>query len=166
MHRVLASWFGTGLILGRLRGSDMGSGTVGAAFAFLLGWALMPLGWPTQLTAAVVVSAVSVWSAWPFAHGGRDPGSAPGVAATKEGDPGWVVIDEAAGTLVAMIGLGLPAAVTAWLVFRAADIFKNRFPLVASAEALPGGWGITADDLVAGLYGLGIGWLAQIFLFG
>lgn len=159
MHRLFASWFGTGLILGRVRGSDMGAGTVGAAFAFLLGWALSPIGWIAQTAAALVVTLVSVWAAGPFAKG--DHLSAPGVAATKEGDPGWVVIDEAAGTLVAMIGLGFIPAVVAWFVFRAADIFKNRFPGVAQAERLRGGLGITADDLVAGLYGLAAGWIVQ-----
>lgn len=161
MHRLVASWFGTGLLLGRLRGSDMGSGTVAAAFTFALGWALTPLGWTAQLGAASIVTGASIWAARPFAHGGVDPGSAPGVASTKEGDPGWVVVDEAAGTLIAMIGLGLPAAVFAWLVFRAADIFKSRFPGVAAAERLPGGVGITADDTVAGLYGLAAGWFLQ-----
>lgn len=140
----------------------MGSGTVGAAFAFILGWALSPLGWTVQAATAVAVSAVSVWAAAPFATG--DHLSAPGVTATKEGDPGWVVIDEAAGTLVAMIGLGLVPAVVAWIVFRAADIFKSRFPGVAPAERLGGGLGITADDLVAGLYGLGAGWIVQTLI--
>ena len=164
MRRLIASWFGSGLLLGRLRGSDMGSGTVAAAVTFALGWALTRWGWMAQLAAAVVVTGVSVWAAKPFAHGGVDPGSAPGVAPTKEGDPGWVVVDEAAGTLIAMIGLGLPAAVVAWSVFRAADIFKDRFPGVAAAERLSGGVGITADDAVAGLYGLAAGWLLQALI--
>ena len=43
-------------------------------------------------------------------------------------------------------------AIVAWLVFRAADIFKDFAPGVAEAEArLPGAVGITADALVAGL---------------
>lgn len=162
MHRLIASWFGTGLILGKLRGSDMGSGTVGAAFTFLFGWVLISAGWQAQLAAAVVVTGLSVWSSAPFAEGGSDPGSAPGVAATKEGDPGWVVVDEAAGTLVAMIGLGLPAAIVAFLVFRTADIFKSRFPGVSLAEGFNGGIGITADDIVAGVYGLAAGWGFQL----
>lgn len=150
MHRVLASWFGTGLILGQVRGSDRGSGTVGALFAFpaavLVGewW-----GWQAQLLAAIAVVGLSLWSA------GRFAGS--------EGDAGWIVIDEAAGVFVALIGLSIwPGAVVAWVVFRAADIFKNFFPGVGWAErALPGGVGVTADDVVAGFYGLAAGWLVQ-----
>ena len=164
MRRLIASWFGTGLLLGKLRGSDMGSGTVAAAVTFALGWALTPWGWVAQLAAAIVVTGLSVWTAQPFAHGGVDPGSAPGVAPSKEGDPGWVVVDEAAGTLIAMIGLGLPAAIAGWFVFRAADIFKDRFPGVAAAERLAGGVGITTDDAVAGCYGLAAGWMLQALI--
>lgn len=164
MRRLCASWFGTGLILGRLRGSDMGSGTVAAAFTFAGGLVLMRFGWQTQLVAAVVVTGLSVWAAAPYSDPAREDRSAPGVATTKEGDPGWVVIDEAAGTLVAMIGLTLWPALVGWVVFRVADIFKTRFPGVKAAERPAGGVGITADDLVAGLYGLAAGWIVQSVL--
>lgn len=102
-------------------------------------------GWQTQAFAAVAVAALSLWSARPF-------------STSDDGDPGWVVVDEAAGTFLATIGLGGGPAVVAWLVFRAADIFKSAFPGVASAERLPGAVGVTADDLVAALYGLAAGW--------
>ena len=118
---------------------------MGAALALVLALALAPGGWMVQLAAAVVVTGLSVWAATPFAGDGADPG--------------WVVVDEAAGTLVATVGLGGAAAVVAWAVFRVADIDKRHFPGVAAAETLPGAWGITADDLVAGLYGLAAGWL-------
>jgi phosphatidylglycerophosphatase A len=107
----------------------------------------------------VLVTAASLWSARPFAV--KD-----GQGGHKEGDPGWVVVDEAAGTLVATIGLGIPGALVAWLVFRVADIFKRAFPGVAEAERLPGSLGITADDLVAGVYGLLAGIAADTWLFG
>lgn len=145
MHKVVASWFGAGLILGRLRGSHLGSGTVGAAVAFpmalLIGewW-----GWQAQIVAALVVVGLSLWSASHFV--------------TDEGDAGWICADEAAGTFIAVIGLPLwPWAVVAWVVFRAADIFKEFAPGVAQAENLPGAVGITADDVVAGVYGLVVG---------
>ena len=152
MHRVVASWFGTGLILRRLRGSDMGSGTVGALFALpaalLIGqwW-----GWMAQILAAAVVTLLAVWAARPFV--------------TEEGDAGWICADEAAGAFIAVIGLPVwPAAILAWLVFRAADIFKNLAPGVAQAERMPGAVGVTADDVVAGLYGLAVGHLFAYLL--
>ncbi|HDH03798.1 MAG TPA: phosphatidylglycerophosphatase A, partial [Actinobacteria bacterium] len=120
-------------------------GTVGAALAMVIVFALMPAGWVAQLGAALIVSALSVWSSQQFAD---------------EGDPGWIVIDEAAGAMVATIGLGVLPAFVAFAIFRIADITK-RFPGVAYAERFPGGWGITADDLVAGGWALAAGWLLQ-----
>ena len=151
MHRVVASWFGTGLILGRLRGDPLGSGTIGAFVAFPIALGVGALwGWPGQLAAAVVVVAAALWSARPFVDG--------------EGDAGWIVVDEAAGAFISVIGLAFFPAVVAVLVFRAADIFKNWAPGVAEAESLPGAAGVTADDVVAGLYGLAAGHLIQILL--
>ena len=116
-------------------------GLVALAPAFLLA----RVGWVAQLAAAVVVTVLSVWASHQFA---------------EEGDPGWVVVDEAAGTFVATIGVSVGPALIGFLVFRVADITK-RFPLVRRAEGLPGGWGITADDLVAGAWGLAAAWAAQ-----
>jgi phosphatidylglycerophosphatase A len=86
------------------------------------------------------------------------------ISALKLGDddPGWVVIDEAAGTFLATIGLATPAAIVGWVVFRFADIAKKAFPGVAAAEKVSGG--IMADDLVAGLYGLAAGWAVQLII--
>lgn len=145
MQRLFASWFGTGLILGRLRGSHSGSGTLGGALALAMSLFLHRWGWQAQGVAALVVVVLSLWSARPF-------------STAADGDPGWVVVDEAAGTFVATIGLGGLPAVMGWLVFRAADIFKSAFPGVSQAERLPGAVGVTADDLVAGVYGLAAGW--------
>lgn len=150
VKRLIASWFGAGLIPRRLIDTDAGAGTVGSVAAFLAARLISPLGWQASLGVAIVVSAAAVWASEPFSAGGQDPG--------------WVVADEAAGTFISGIGLDLPAAVVALAAFRLADIFKTRFPGVAPAENLPGGWGITADDLVAGLYGLAAGWAAQSLL--
>lgn len=152
MHRLIASWFGAGLILRRVRGDDSGSGTVGAIFAAGLALVIGDLGgWLAQLLATIVVISLSLWSARALA--------------STEGDAGWIVVDEAAGAFLALIGLGLwPGAVVAFVVFRAADIFKGVFPGVSQAERLPSAVGITADDLVAGLYGLIIGHAVQFLL--
>lgn len=152
MRRLIASWFGSGLILGRIRGDHSGSGTVGAAFAFVLAIVTEnQIGVWGQATALVIVTAASIWSTDPFV--------------TDEGDAGWIVIDEAAGTFLALLGLGLsPAAFVAFVVFRAADIFKNVFPGVAAAEEIGGPVGVTADDLVAGLYGLVAGQAVRLLL--
>ncbi|MGA8038614.1 MAG: phosphatidylglycerophosphatase A [Acidimicrobiia bacterium] len=152
MHRLIASLFGSGLVLGRFRGSDSGSGTVGALITLALSlWLGSVWGWPAQLIAAAALTVISLWVT--------------SALAPTTGDAGWIVIDEAAGTMVATIGLiGWPAAI-AFVAFRVADITKTPFPGVSPAERLPGGVGITADDLVAGIYGLLIGLLAKAIFF-
>ena len=103
-------------------------------------------------------------------------------------DPQKVVIDEVSGQhLALLLGLGLPlwwkstppiwdgivpGLITArtalnwkylllgFILFRVFDIWKP-FP-VRQAESLPGGWGIMADDWVAGIYAaLGL-WIARM----
>jgi phosphatidylglycerophosphatase A len=148
MHRLIASSFGLGLIPRRLWGSDSGAGTFGAALGTGLGLVLLWAGTPWWATAAAAgtAAAASVWSARPFA---------------PEGDPGWICMDETAGSLLALIGLGgWPFAVAA-VVARAADIWKVLPGVRLAEDRLPGAFGITADDLVAGLYGLGIGWVLK-----
>lgn len=67
-------------------------------------------------------------------------------------DPGPIVIDEVAGMLVTLlfIPVGWSVAVVGFLAFRVFDILKP-FP-AGAAERLPGGWGVMADDVVAGIY--------------
>ena len=64
-------------------------------------------------------------------------------------DPGEIVIDEVAGMWVALLGLAPGYYVPAFGLFRILDIIKP-FP-VRNAEKLPGGIGIIADDILAGL---------------
>ena len=70
-----------------------------------------------------------------------------------DGDPGRVVIDELAGYLVTVAFLphGMWTAIAGFFVFRFFDIAKPT--PIRRLERLPGGWGIVADDIAAGLYG-------------
>jgi phosphatidylglycerophosphatase A len=141
----VASSFGLGFIPRRLRGSDSGAGTFGAALGVAIGLALLGADapWWTTAIAAGAATLASVWSARPFA---------------AHDDPGWICMDETAGTLVAMIGLGgLPLAI-AVVVARVADIVKV-LPGVTHADRMHGAVGVTLDDVIAGAYGLGVGWV-------
>lgn len=144
MRRLVATGFGVGLIPRRVLKTDNGAGTFGAALAASIGLALWTAPWWIDLLVALVAVALSLWAAAPFAEGNSDPN--------------WVVIDEVAGTLVAFIGLQGLGWVVALVVARLGDIFKV-LPGVPQAEGLPGAVGITADDVVAGLYGLAAGWI-------
>jgi len=102
-----------------------------------------------HLATAALFIGLSLWAPTPFLD--------------EEHDPGWVVIDEMAGTMVALTGLRGGPWVLAFVVFRLADIFK-QVPGVGQAETLPGSLGVTADDLVAGVYGLAAGWALTAFI--
>ncbi len=71
-------------------------------------------------------------------------------------DPQWVVIDEVSGQLITyyLFFWVLPLNWKSWLLgfilFRIFDIWKP-FP-ARQLERLPGGWGIMADDWMAGIY--------------
>lgn len=98
-----------------------------------------PLGLLPWLGVLLVASAIGVYSA--------------GRAAPEWGkDPGQVVVDEGVGFLFAVAFLPPDAGtvIAGFFVFRALDVVKP--PPARQLEALPGGWGIVADDVVAGLY--------------
>jgi phosphatidylglycerophosphatase A len=129
---LLGTFFGTGL-------APVAPATV-ASFAWALLWWLVapvPLAWQALLLPATVAVGVPVASRLARRHGH---------------DPRLVVIDEVAGMLVTYFGVTTGPA--GWLVgffwFRVFDILKP-FPARRS-ESLPLGWGIMADDLIAGVY--------------
>ena len=71
---------------------------------------------------------------------------------TPNQDPGWIVVDEAAGMLLALAGLSLDASILGVLIafglFRVFDIFKP-WP-VSWADQQKGAFGVMLDDIVAG----------------
>lgn len=135
----LARFIATGAYAGYV---PYAPGTVGTLVALPLAWVLGGLA-EANLAAywsvLGLIVAVSVWAA--------------GVLARELGqhDPGVIVIDEVAGYLlaVALLPTTVTVLVVAFFVFRLLDILKP--PPAAQAEALPGGLGVVADDLVAGL---------------
>lgn len=116
-------------------------GTVGSAAGLMLFWAVRASGSPVvEGLVLLAVTAVGVAAA------------SRAEAACGRRDPGLIVIDETAGMLLtlAAVPVGLGGAVVGFLAFRLFDVVKP-FP-ARRAERLPGGWGVMADDLVAGLY--------------
>lgn len=131
-----------------------GSGTWASAVAVLLWWAgsrWLPSTWiiPAAIAISVFVTLIGI------------PPST--VVARESGieDPGFVVIDEVAGQMIALIAVPLhwKYMLAGFILFRSFDIVKP-FPL-RRLEALPGGTGIMMDDVGAGLYALA---LLQIWL--
>jgi phosphatidylglycerophosphatase A len=116
-------------------------GTAGSAAGLvvylLVWWTRSPV-----LEIALIV-ATFVVGAWSATHAERFFGAI---------DPGPVVIDEVLGMLVtlAFLGVGWSGALAGFLIFRVFDVIKpwpaNRL------ETLHGGFGIMADDAMAGVY--------------
>jgi phosphatidylglycerophosphatase A len=130
--------------IGRLK---PGPGTWASVSTVLL-WALASWRIPSEartwstIAAAVAVTLLGI----PFAtRAGR-------VSGLK--DPQFVVIDEVAGQLVALIAVPLAwkTFLAGLILFRVFDILKP--PPVRQLERLPEGIGIVVDDLGAGLYAL------------
>ena len=65
-----------------------------------------------------------------------------------------MVVDELLGQWIAIMPLGAVAnpwqLLAAFILFRTLDIAKP-WPIKASENWLPGGWGVMLDDLIAGV---------------
>ena len=135
---LIATFFG----IGRLR---PGPGTWGSAAAMLL-WAAFahalppPVRTPVAIALAVVITLIGIPAATQVARAAADK------------DPQFVVIDEVAGQLIALIAVPLAwkTFLAGFILFRAFDIIKP--PPVRQLEELPEGTGIVLDDVAAGLY--------------
>ena len=133
MVMLLATGFGSGMIRPY-------SGSWGSIPPTFLAWAIQRQGNDLVFIASTLaVIAISIWAADRaeplFGH-----------------DSGRIVIDEWAGIFVCY--LGLPAQmwimIPVFVLFRIFDVWKP-WP-ARRLESLPGGLGVTADDLMAAVY--------------
>ena len=130
---VVATGFGAGY-------SPLAPGTAGSAVGLLLFWPLHGQPGAVQLGALVAVFLMGTAAA---ARVARTVGIE---------DPGIVVVDEVVGMWTSLLFLPFTAATAAvgFVLFRIFDVVKP-YP-ARDLEALPGGWGIMSDDLMAGIY--------------
>ncbi|HIE04188.1 MAG TPA: phosphatidylglycerophosphatase A [Candidatus Latescibacteria bacterium] len=114
-------------------------GTAGSILGLLIYWILPRMDAWTWVEIITVGFLVGVWAS--------------GRAEDEWGrDAHRIVIDEVVGTLASVAFLP-KASLTAglgFLIFRLMDVVKP-FP-VGHCQRLPGGWGVMADDVVAGAY--------------
>jgi len=134
VSRALSTWFGCGH-------SPIAPGTVGSLGALPLHFLLRSLGPGGYLLGTLATVGVGVWCAERTS------------VELGEKDPQQVVIDEVAGTLIAMglaRGLGFKGELLALVLFRVLDVMKPS--LIDKVQHLkPAGVGIMADDVLAGL---------------
>jgi len=137
---LIATFFG----IGRLH---PGPGTWGSAATVLL-WAALAYELPPALRTSVacalalLVTLIGIPAATRVAR------------ASASKDPQFVVIDEGAGQLIALIAVPLAwkTFLAGFILFRAFDIIKP--PPVRQLEKLPEGTGIVLDDVAAGIFAL------------
>ena len=146
--KLISTWFGCGR-------SPFAPGTAGSAAALAIGIVLHEyagFGWWHFLLLAAALFYPAVAAAT--------------VTAREAGlkDPGFVVVDEVIGQWIALAGArhyNWASYLAAFALFRTFDIWKP--PPVRQLEALPGGLGINADDVMAGIYAalvlFAAGWL-------
>jgi phosphatidylglycerophosphatase A len=141
---------------------DRGSGWERAQHWFAIAGPIGLFPWvPATLASLVVATLCRLWPPTPAMVGlgavallllGA-PAATTAERLQGEEDPRNVVIDEVAGqwlTFVWVAPTTLALAAAGFVLFRFFDITKP-FP-IRRLERLPRGWGIMADDLLAGLY--------------
>ncbi len=159
MKSKLIVWVAQGFGIGRI---PFAPGTWGSVLG--IGWALLLL-WPRSLSlfffATAIAAGLAVWCC----------GQAEQILGQH--DPGSVVLDEIValpltigghvlwawfrtGTVPTASGLlqAWPVLVIGFGLFRLFDIWKP-WP-VGALQRLPGGWGVVADDLAAGVLSGGL----------
>lgn len=137
---LIATLFGTGYL-------RPGPGTWGSAVTAVL-WGAVAYSVPSKLRTplgialAVLVILIGIAAATQVCR------------ASGNKDPQFVVIDEVAGQLIALIAVPLAwqTFLTGFILFRVFDIIKP--PPVRQLESLPEGTGIVLDDVAAGIYAL------------
>lgn len=117
-------------------------GTAGSAIAVLSGLYLMYLGPLILILSCIACLIIGTVASTHYTN------------MTGRKDPSEVIIDEVAGqwSVLICIPYGTPHMLiwvaSGFFLFRFFDVLKP--PPVSTAEALPGGIGIMADDIVAG----------------
>lgn len=134
LHKLTATFFGIGYI-------GKGGGTI-AAIVLCLIWLIIPASRLTNYWQLFILAIVCVAGTW----------SGNVVDKIWGKDSSKVVIDEVAGMVVTLLFLPvtLTTVLTGLVLFRFFDIVKPFF--IKKMELLPKGWGVMADDVLAGIY--------------
>jgi phosphatidylglycerophosphatase A len=131
--KLLATGFGSGL-------SPFAPGTAGTLVGVVICLLCLPLPWAMRLLIVIALSALSIYVA----------GQAEIIYQKK--DDQRIVIDEIIGLQITMlpVAINVLSLCAAFVLFRIFDILKP-FP-IGNLQRLPGGWGVVADDVLAGIY--------------
>jgi phosphatidylglycerophosphatase A len=140
----LATGFGSGLM-------PFAPGTAGTLVGVLICLLCLPMPWILRLLFVFVLLAVSIYVA----------GQVEKIYQKK--DDQRIVIDEIIGLQITMLPVTINVLnlCAGFVLFRIFDIWKP-FP-IRNLQGLPGGWGVVADDVAAGIYAGAIMWLLKFW---
>jgi phosphatidylglycerophosphatase A len=144
---IVASVFGIGYF-------PFASGTVASLVALPIALLILLHGGAIVLVGSSLIAfAIGVWACGDHVR-----------AAGRE-DPSECVIDEVAGQWLAcaFASISLPSMALAFALFRLFDIWKP-WPVGWADRELPGGLGVMADDMIAGLMAGVLVAIARYFL--
>jgi len=133
-HKLYSSTLGIGFI--------KGGGTIAAAVCGICWYLAWSGGYPPLWPSVIITIAITLAGVW----------SSSVVEAIWGKDPSKVVIDEVAGMAIGLLFLpvNVKYLLCAFILFRFFDIVKPFY--IRKMEDLPSGWGIMADDVLAGVY--------------
>ncbi len=134
LSKVISTFFGLGYF-------PVAPGTITSLVVILAyKFYLYQLNWPLYLLILFLLFLVGVFTSTKFS------------AAANKKDPRKIVIDEACGQLLVLFRMSEAwfPVLASFVLFRVFDIVKP-YP-IKKVEALPTGWGIMLDDVVAAIY--------------
>ena len=132
--KLISTCFGIGYL-------QKGAGTL-AALIFSLAWLLLPVRGISFFYYISIVLFIFFLGTWASKMVEKEWGH----------DSNRIVVDEILGMAVSLflIPVGWKYVLAAFVLFRFFDMVKPLF--IRRAESLPSGWGVMADDLLAGIY--------------
>lgn len=134
LSKIIATFFGFGFF-------PVGPGTVTSlVVVFIYKFSLHKLSWPFYLLLLILVFLIGTLTSTKYS------------LVLNRKDPQNIVIDEAFGQLLVLFQMSTDwfPLLLSFFLFRLFDIIKP-YP-IRKVEALPDGWGIMMDDLVAAVY--------------
>jgi phosphatidylglycerophosphatase A len=142
---LLATGFGSGL-------APFAPGTAGTLVGVFICLLCFPMPWILRLLFVLALLALSIYIADKTEK------------IYKKKDDQRIVIDEIIGFQITMlpVAINIPILCAGFVLFRIFDILKP-FP-IRNMQGFPGGWGIVADDVAAGIYAGTVLWLLTYFL--
>ena len=134
LPRLVATLGGLGLV-------PLAPGTFASLIAVLAYFLLYQINAYVPLLFLIFLIPIAIWSSGKYE------------ASTNRQDPPEIVVDEWVGQFICFIGVepSPGTLIAGFFLFRIFDIIK--LPPVQRLERLPGGVGVVADDVVAGIIG-------------